>query len=171
MKKTNLSEYKSSEIPSGEDFTIGLVQSMWNDDITEAMSNAAIDTLSKHGVLEDNLHHLRVPGSYELPFGAKSLLGKEKFHAIICIGCVIKGDTKHNEYISNSVASGLMMLGLSSGTPMIFGVLTPDDMDQARARAGGELGNKGVEAAISALRMADICKNKSETKKSIGFGR
>lgn len=171
MKKQNLSQYDSSQIPNGEEFTIGIVQSAWNQKITDALGLAAKETLLKHGVQESNIHEVLVPGSFELPFGAKSLLGKEKFHAIICIGCVIKGGTKHNEYISNAVASGLMMLGLSAGTPMIFGVLTPDSEEQALERSGGSQGNKGIEAAISALQMADISKNKSELKKSIGFGR
>ena len=170
-KKKNLSEFQNDTIPSGEDFTIGLVQSEWNPEITDALAQGAFECLTAHGVEADNVHHITVPGSFELPMGAKSLLGKEKYHAIICIGCVIQGDTKHNEYINQSVASGLMMLSLSSGVPIIFGVLTPDNIEQARDRAGGTHGNKGVEAAVTALKMANLCKDKMGSKKSIGFSR
>jgi 6,7-dimethyl-8-ribityllumazine synthase len=113
---------------------------------------------------------ITVPGAFELPSGAKLLLSQLSLDAVVCIGCVIKGETKHDEYISQAVANGIMQLSLMSGKPVIFGVLTPLDMQQALDRAGGKYGNKGIEAAHTALQMiqlqADI---KQKDKKGIGF--
>lgn len=169
-KDKNLSAYKKDAIQDGSDLKVGIVVSEWNEDITATLLEGAKETLTQHKVSEDNIHVATVPGSYELPLGAKMLLGKEKLDAVICIGCVIKGETDHDKYINGAVAAGIMNLGLMSCTPVIFGVLTPNDRQQAEDRAGGKYGNKGVEAAVTALRMIQLKQGiKTEGSKSIGF--
>lgn len=166
----NLSVYDESNIPSGKNKAIGIVVSEWNQHITHALYQGCLDTLLKHEVTEDNIHVIQVPGSFELPAGAKMLVGYHKLDAVICLGCVIKGETKHDEYINQSVAMGLTSLGLASNIPMVFGVLTPNTEEQALERAGGQHGNKGVEAAVTALRMADLRHQFKKSKSTIGFG-
>jgi 6,7-dimethyl-8-ribityllumazine synthase len=148
--------------------SFGIVVAEWNAEITHALYEGCFDTLTKHGVKEENIHTIQVPGSFELPTGARLMAVKYKLDAVICLGCVIKGETKHDEYISNAVAMGLTNLSLASGQPFIFGVLTPNNEEQARDRAGGKHGNKGVEAAVSAIRMAALRKEMS-VKTKIGF--
>jgi 6,7-dimethyl-8-ribityllumazine synthase len=164
----NLSSTANHKI-DGSSYNIGIVVSQWNNDITNELLKGCIDTLIENGVIMENIHTIEVPGAFELPVGAKMLAGKEKFNAIICIGCVIKGDTKHDEYINNAVASGIMTLSIVSGKPIIFGVLTPNDHQQALDRAGGKYGNKGIEAAMTALKMAELASSLKESKKGIGF--
>ena len=165
----NLSTYSPDTLPDGSELKFGIVVSDWNEKITHALYNGAVETLQKHGVKEENIRVIQVPGSFELPVGAKMILSKQRTDAIICLGCVIKGETAHNEYINQAVATGLTNLSIASGIPCIFGVLTPNDEQQALDRAGGKHGNKGVEAAVTALRMAGLKKEFSTTKKSIGF--
>lgn len=165
----NLSKYKETDISSAKDFSFGIVVADWNEEITHALYEGCYDTLIKHETLAENIHTAQVPGSFELPVGAKMLASSQKLDAVICIGCVIKGETSHNEYINNSVALGLTNLSIASGIPFIFGVLTPNDQQQALDRAGGEYGNKGVEAAVTALRMASLNKQLKEPLKKIGF--
>ena len=168
-KDQNLSSGSHKKYENTSDYSIGIVVSEWNSEITHAMRDAAIQTLQSHGVLEENIYIKDVPGSFELPLGARLLLGKEKIDAVICIGCVIKGETSHDEYINHAVATGIMNLGLTSGKPIVFGVLTPNDMQQAKDRAGGKYGTKGDEAAITALEMVALSKDTKLSKKSIGF--
>ncbi|MEM9991120.1 MAG: 6,7-dimethyl-8-ribityllumazine synthase [Bacteroidota bacterium] len=165
----NLSTYDENTLPTAEKMTFGIVVSEWNQQITHALYEGCYDALVKHGAKESAIHTLQVPGTFELPVGARLLLGKQKLDAVICIGCVIQGETKHNEYINLSVANGLTSLSLMSSTPCIFGVLTPNDEQQALDRAGGKYGNKGIEAAITAIRMAAIKSNAEEAKGKIGF--
>lgn len=165
----NLSDYNSEDFPSAEKMSFGIVVSEWNSKITHALYEAAYDTLTKHGASEEDIHTLQVPGSFELPVGAKILATRKKLDAVICLGCVIKGETSHNEYINQSVATGLMTLSVASGKPFIFGVLTPNDEQQAIDRSGGKYGNKGVEAAATAIQMVAIKKGLEETKQTIGF--
>jgi len=113
------------------------------------------------------VHH--VPGAFELPLGARIVMGQEKIDAAICLGCVIKGETEHDVYINNAVATGIMTLGLTSKKPVIFGVLTPNTKQQALDRAGGKHGNKGVEAATTAIKMVHLNNPDHNSKKSIGF--
>lgn len=167
-KNKNLSE-ANGDIPSGDGFKIGIVVSDWNQEITHSLYDACIETLESNGVRDKDIQTIHVPGTFELPVGAKLLLGEENFHAIICLGCVIKGETKHDEYISSAVANGLVNLGVLSSKPIIFGVLTPNTMEQALDRAGGKYGNKGVEAAITALKMANVKKSFKGFKVKIGF--
>ncbi len=165
----NLSIYDESNLPSAEKMNIGIVVSEWNEKITHALYDGCYEALTKHGAKEANIHTIQVPGTFELPIGARLLLGKQKLDAVICIGCVIQGETKHNEYINLSVAQGLTSLSLMSGTPCIFGVLTPNDEQQALDRAGGKYGNKGVEAAVTAIRMAALKGNTEKQQGKIGF--
>ncbi len=162
----NLSDYNPDKIPTGKGKKIGVVVSEWNNDITFPLYDGCIDTLKKHGVEASNIFTKVVPGSFELPFAAKSFILEEKVDAVICIGCVIKGETDHDIYINQSVAQAIMQLGLMTDKPFIFGVLTPNTHEQAKDRAGGKHGNKGVEAAVSALKMIAI---KKDRKKSMGF--
>ncbi len=165
----NLSAYAEQDLPSGEGKKFGIVVSQWNAPITQALLAGCKETLFQHHVKEEDVEIIWVPGSFELPSGAKILLGHQAYDAIICLGCVITGETRHNEYINNAVAQGLTMLSVASGTPCIFGVLTPDTEQQAMDRAGGKYGNKGVEAAAAALQMAGIKQQLRRSKSRIGF--
>lgn len=134
----------------------GIVVSEWNPKITEALYNGAYSCLIENGALESNVIKEYVPGSFELPLGAQLLIEKHKVDAVICLGCVIQGETRHFEFISKSVSDGIMHVGLKYSVPVIMGVLTPDNSEQAKARAGGKYGNKGEEAAISAIKMVHL---------------
>ncbi len=168
-KKTNLSELKSIQLEKPEDLKVGIVVANWNEEITGTLLKGCLQTLEHYGLKLSNIKRVEVPGSFELPMGAKSLLTREKWDAIICLGCVIKGETPHNQYINSAVSSGLMNLSLASNTPCIFGVLTPLNMEQALERAGGKHGNKGVEAAIAALEMIALDQQLDNKSRSIGF--
>ena len=165
----NLSAYNDSSLPTADEMTFGIVVAEWNPHITHALYEGCYDTLVKHGAKPENIHTVQVPGSFELPAGARILAGRHHPDAVICLGCVIKGETNHNEYISHAVAHGLTSLSIASGRPFIFGVLTPNDEQQALDRAGGQHGNKGVEAAVTAIRMAALKNEKPEGKRKIGF--
>jgi len=158
-KKTNLSKYISSEIPSAIGLKIGIVVSEWNPEITESLFAAAYSTLLAYGCKQKNILRINVPGSFELPAGAQLLTESKKPDAVICLGCVIQGETRHFDFICDAVANGLMTLSLKYNKPFIFGVLTPNNMEQALARAGGKHGNKGVEAAVTAIKMAGLKKS------------
>ena len=125
----------------------------------------------KVSVKEKNIHLERVPGTYELAVGARLIMANSKVDAVICLGCVIKGETNHNEYINHATANALNMLSVQSAIPCIFGVLTPNTIEQARDRAGGRHGNKGVEAAVTALHMAQLRRSRSRQDKNIGFNK
>lgn len=130
-----------------------IVVSEWNEEITEAMYQAAISCLLAHGVRQKNILRSTVPGSFELSLGALRMAEKKEVHAVICLGCVIKGETPHFDYICQAVAYGLTEVGLKTRKPVVFGVLTTLTRQQAFDRAGGKLGNKGEEAALTAIRM------------------
>ncbi len=169
-KDKNLSDNSFVTIEKLENAKIGIVTAQWNEDITFALRDGCLKTLEQYGVSHEDITQIIVPGAFELPTGAKMLLAKKNFDAIICIGCVIKGETQHDEYINNSVAMGIMTLSVSSGKPVIFGVLTPNNKQQALDRAGGIHGNKGIEAALTAIQMIQLGRElKSLDKKSIGF--
>ena len=164
------SSHSLSDIPSGEGFKIGIVVSTWNRDITAKLLEGCLDLLIRKKVKKESLHVVHVPGSFELPCVAKVLDDTHNLDAIICLGCIIKGETDHNTYISQAVASGLIQLSLLRSKPVIFGVITPDNTKQAEERAGGKYGNKGAEAAATALSMVAIKKSIVEkNRKKIGF--
>lgn len=168
-KDKNLSD-KGLPLKKLDKATIGIVTSQWNENITFALREGCIATLKEYGVSEEDITQIIVPGAFELPTGAKMLLARKNYDAIICLGCVIKGETQHDAYINQSVAVGLMTLSVSSGKPVIFGVLTPNNLQQALERAGGVHGNKGIEAALTAVQMIQLSRDlKSLDKKTIGF--
>ena len=157
MKKTNLSDYDSSTVPAGDLFQIAVVAAEWNAEVTDPMLKGAVDTLLEHGVKEDNIIVKRVPGTYELPYAAEWLIANyDRLDAVICIGCVIQGETRHFEFICQAVSQGLVNVSIKNDVPVIFSVLTCDTMQQALDRAGGKHGNKGVEGAITALKMCQF---------------
>jgi len=168
-KDKNLSSVKIDKKTSVKGFSFGIVRSEWNDEITSSLLKSCKKTLMKHKAAEEDIYVIDVPGSFELPLGARMLLRKHKLDAVICLGCVIKGETKHDEYINNAVARGIMSLNIGSSKPVIFGVLTPNDMAQAKDRSGGKYGNKGAEAAYTAIKMAILGKDLQGIDKSIGF--
>ena len=159
MKKTNLSDYNPAEVPSGKEYCVGIVVAEWNREITDAMAQGAKETLREHGVEEDNIDLVHVPGSFELTTGADLMLrNKPRLDAVICIGCVIQGETRHFDFICEAVSQGLTNVALKHEKPVIFSVLTTNSMEQAQDRAGGKHGNKGIEGAITALKMIKLQK-------------
>lgn len=135
---------------------ISIIVSEWNDTVTESLFSGVYETLVKHGAEKHNLNRINVPGSFELTFAAQLEAAKKDIDAVICIGCVIQGETKHFDFICDAVANGLTNVGLKYNKPVIFGVLTPNTQQQALDRAGGKHGNKGDEAAIAAIKMLQL---------------
>ncbi|MDH6534012.1 6,7-dimethyl-8-ribityllumazine synthase [Parabacteroides sp. 52] len=155
----NLSEYDFNSIPDASEMNIGIVVAEWNKAITEKLLEGACNTLEKHGVKQNNIVIGRVPGSVELTFGAKCLAENKELNAVILLGCVVRGDTPHFDYVCDSVTLGVTELNLMYDIPFIFGLLTTENMQQAEDRAGGKYGNKGDESAITAIKMIDFsCK-------------
>ena len=152
-KNINLSFFASEDVPKCDSLSFGIVVSEWNKSITSSLYKGAYDTLIECGVSNDNISTYNVPGSFELVFGAK-IAAKSKPNAIICLGSVIKGETKHFDFVCNSVSLGIKDLNVQLDIPVVFGVLTDNNMEQAISRSGGKNGNKGVEAAITAIKMA-----------------
>ena len=156
LKNKDLSCFKKDEVPNAAGCSFAIVVSNWNSVITDKLYQAAYDTLIKFGATD--ISKLEVPGSYELIFGAK-IAYKSKPDAIICLGSIIQGETRHFDFISNAVAQGVKDLNISLEIPVIFGVLTDNNMEQAQSRSGGSNGNKGVEAAITAIKMVILNKH------------
>jgi 6,7-dimethyl-8-ribityllumazine synthase len=152
----NLSDHDPASIPDGSNMKFGIVVSEWNEEITAALLEGTISTLDRHGVKQENIKVLSVPGSFELPFGARVIAEQFSPNAVICVGCVIQGETRHFDYICQGVSKGVTELNLDYDIPFIFGVLTTENLQQAKDRAGGKLGNKGDEAAVTALKMAAL---------------
>jgi 6,7-dimethyl-8-ribityllumazine synthase len=155
----NLSDYNPDDIPSGEGLRIGIVLSEWNHEITNALLEGAVSTLLKHGVKEEHIKIEYVPGSFELPLGAQLITESKNPDAVICLGCVIQGETRHFDFICQGVTQGITDLNLRYSRPFVFGLLTTDTLQQAKDRSGGKHGNKGDEAAITALKMVQLKKN------------
>lgn len=151
----NLSEYDLNSVPSAQDMRFGIVVSEWNNNITGALLHGAYHTLVKHGALEENITVMTVPGSFELVFGASQMVKSGKMDAVIAIGCVVRGDTPHFDYICQGTTQGLASLNEHFDVPVIYGLLTCNNMEQAQDRAGGTLGNKGDECAVTAIKMVD----------------
>jgi 6,7-dimethyl-8-ribityllumazine synthase len=156
MGTANLSEYDPSCIPDARKMKFGIVVSDWNSEITWALLEGAEKTLKKHGARSKNIIVKHVPGSFELTSGAKMMADHMEPDAIICLGCVIRGETPHFIYICEGVTLGITQLNLNYKIPFVFGVLTTENQQQAAERAGGKLGNKGDEAAIAAIKMAAL---------------
>jgi 6,7-dimethyl-8-ribityllumazine synthase len=149
----NLSEYDINSVPSASGMKFAIAVAEWNYEITGALLKGAVDTLKKHGVWEKNIIVKHVPGTFELSFAASALMQTEDVDAIIVLGCVIQGDTRHFDFICNGVTQGITDLNIQGEIPVIFGVLTTNDQQQAIDRAGGKHGNKGDEAAFTAIKM------------------
>lgn len=154
----NLSAHNPEDVPNARNMKFGLVVSEWNQEITFAMRDAAINTLIRHGAAKKDIIVKYVPGSYELTLGAQLLAETEAFDAVLCLGCVIQGETRHFDFICQGVTQGITQLNLIYRLPVVFGVLTTNTMEQARDRAGGIHGNKGDEAAVTAIKMAALRK-------------
>ncbi len=150
----NLSDYEFDKIPDASNMCFGIVVAEWNPEITGALLNGAVGTLEKHGALPENIHVKTVPGSFELIYGAHQMTLNDGYDAIIILGSVIRGETPHFDYICQGVTQGIAHLNATSAIPVIYGLLTTDDLQQAKDRSGGQLGNKGDECAIDAIKMA-----------------
>jgi 6,7-dimethyl-8-ribityllumazine synthase len=151
-KNHNLSDYDINSVPDANGMKVGIVVAEWNENITGALLQGALDTLYRHGVKEQDIHVETVPGSFELIYGATQMAMTD-VDAVIAIGCVIRGDTPHFDYICQGTTQGLAQLNATQSKPVIYGLITTNDMQQAIDRAGGKLGNKGDECAVTAIKM------------------
>lgn len=149
----NLSEYDIASVPPTEGMRFGIVVSEWNHNITGALLEGAHATLLKNGVKEEDIIVMTVPGSFELVYGSAQMAKSGKVDAVIAIGCVIRGDTPHFDYICQGATQGLAELNMKGDVPVIYGLLTCNNLQQAQDRAGGILGNKGDECAVTAIKM------------------
>lgn len=153
MATVNLSDYAPLNLPNADEYSIGIVVSEWNDFVTFNLRDGATDVLIKEGIKKEHIKIFYVPGAFELSFAAMQLSKSKKYAAVIAIGCVIRGETSHFDYVCSAVAHGIKDCNIHTDTPTIFCVLTDDTQEQSIARSGGALGNKGVEAAVTALKM------------------
>tara|TARA_R110002072_G_scaffold48038_20_gene131478 strand:- start:2612 stop:3091 length:480 start_codon:yes stop_codon:yes gene_type:complete len=156
MATTNLSHYDKTTIPNAKDFRFGIVVSEWNPEITKNLHKGAIEALLDCGAKQENIISWDVPGSFELVFGCKKMLETQNLNAIIAIGNVIQGETKHFDFVCEGVTQGIVDLNIKYNTPVIFCVLTDNTKQQSLDRSGGKLGNKGIECAIAAIKMAAL---------------
>lgn len=150
----HLSDYDLKSVPDASNMCFGIVVSEWNEEITGALLDGALHTLQKHGAIPENIHVRTVPGSFELVYGAHQMMLNGGYDAIIILGCVIRGGTPHFDYICQGVTAGISRLNTTSEIPIIYGLLTTDNLQQAKDRSGGCLGNKGDECAVVAIKMA-----------------
>jgi len=155
----NLSDYDINSVPNASDMAFGIVVSEWNEKITKGLLKGAYTTLLKHGAKESNITVKFIPGAFELPLGAQIMLEKTQVDAIICLGSVIQGETKHFDFVCEGAALGIKDVALKYNKPVIFGVLTDNTEQQAIDRSGGKHGNKGDEAAVTAIKMLDYQKS------------
>lgn len=164
MKAHDLSGIRYQDSKAHDEDEIAIIVSKWNAEVTDPLYEGAVSVLTDAGVSNESIFRLDVPGSYELAAAAGFILEKYPLlDGVICLGCVIQGETRHFEFISQAAAQGIMQVGLKHNKPVIFGVLTPDTMQQALDRAGGKYGNKGAEAAVALLEMIDL-QNKIESE-------
>ena len=158
----NLSDYDFNSVPNAENMRFGILVSEWNYNITGALLEGAVKTLKTHGVKDENILVYHVPGSFELTFGSAQMIQSGKVDAVIAIGCVVRGDTPHFDYVCAGTTQGIAHLNATTDTPVIYGLITTNNMQQAEDRAGGCLGNKGDECAVTAIKMVAL---KQELKK------
>ena len=144
---------------TAEGLRIGIVAARFNEFITNKLVSGAIDALTRHGASAENMTMAWVPGAFEIPLAAQKMASSGKFDAVICLGAVIRGSTPHFDYVSNEVTKGVAHVGLQTGVPTVFGVLTTDTIEQAIERAGTKAGNKGFDAAMTAIEMANLLKS------------
>jgi len=152
----NLSDFSHMAVADASPFRFGIVVAQWNAEVTGPLLDGAVEALKRYGASDDRIVIEQVPGSYELTSGADILLRDGTLDAVICLGCVIQGETRHFDYICSAVANGITQVSLKHNKPVIFGVLTTDNLQQALDRAGGKHGNKGEEAAVTAIQMAEL---------------
>lgn len=150
----SLSSYDASKVPDASNMCFGIVVSEWNPEITGALLDGCVATLEKHGTLPENIHVKTVPGSFELIYGAHQMVLNGGYDAVIILGSVIRGETPHFDYICQGVTQGIAHINAKSEIPVVFGLLTTNDLQQAKDRSGGKLGNKGDECAVVAIKMA-----------------
>ena len=150
----HLSDEDIANVPDASNMCFGIVVAEWNKEITDALLNGAVSTLENYGALPENIHVKTVPGSFELVYGARQMTKNDGFDAVIILGSVIRGETPHFDYICQGVTFGISRLNATQGTPVIYGLLTTDTLEQAQERSGGKFGNKGDECAIDAIKMA-----------------
>jgi 6,7-dimethyl-8-ribityllumazine synthase len=154
----NLSDYDINSVPNAKKMRFAIVVAEWNINITSNLLKGAYDTLIKHGAQKKNIFVKYVPGSFELPIGAQTIIEKTDVDAVICLGSIIQGDTKHFDFVCQATALGIKDVALSYNVPVIFGVLTDNTLQQAIDRSGGKHGNKGDEAAVTAIKMVQFQK-------------
>jgi len=159
MATANLSNYDKSKVPSAEALKFGIVVAQWNEQVTEGLLKGCIQGLLENGASVENIITKHVPGSYELTLGAQFLCEYTDVESVICLGSVIQGETKHFDFVCEAVAQGIKDVSLKYNKPIIFGVLTDNNIEQAVARSGGGKGNKGTEAAVTAIKMIALQKN------------
>ena len=165
MATRNLSAYDLNSVPDGKEMKFGIVVSEWNYEITGALARGAVETLKKHGVREEDILINHVPGSFELTLGGQYFAEYTDVNAVILLGCVIQGETRHFDFICQGVAQGTTDLNIKYNLPFIFGLLTTQNQQQALDRSGGRLGNKGDEAAVTAIKMVSLQNNlKNQTR-------
>ena len=152
----NLSDYDFNSVPDASTMKFGIVVSEWNHNITGALLEGAVNTLQKHGAKPENILVKTVPGSFELTFGSAQLIKHTDVDAVIALGCVVRGDTPHFDYVCMGATQGITSLNEKGDTPVIYGLITTNTMQQAEDRAGGKLGNKGDECAVTAIKMIDF---------------
>jgi len=168
MATTDLSYYDKTTIPNAKSFRFGIVVSEWNPEITRNLQKGAIETLIDCGAVAENIISWDVPGSFELVFGCKKMIQSQKVDAIIAIGNVIQGETKHFDFVCEGVTQGIVDLNITHDVPVVFCVLTDNTKQQSLDRSGGNLGNKGIECAVAAVKMAAL-KNIDRSNDHIGF--
>ena len=150
----NLSDYDFDKVPDASNMCFGIVVAEWNPEITGALLEGTVSTLEKHGALPENIIVKTVPGSFELVYGASQMTRNDRYDAIIVLGSVIRGETPHFDYICQGVTQGISQLNAANDIPIVYGLLTTDNLQQAKDRSGGRLGNKGDECAVVAIKMA-----------------
>lgn len=155
----NLSDFGNVALPNAGSFKVAIVVSRWNEEVTGALYNGAVEALTQAGMPAQNISTHYVPGTFELGLGAQYAAQQNNVDAVITLGCVIQGETRHFDFICDAAANGIMNVGLKYNKPVIFGVLTTDNQEQALDRAGGKHGNKGIEAAVTALQMLALKQN------------
>lgn len=156
MATINLSEYKELNISNIETFKVAIVVAEWNAFITENLLKGCEETLLKEGVKQENIKIVRVPGAFELSYASMQLCKSQKYDAVVAIGCVIRGETAHFDFVCSGVTQGITLCNTQTDIPTIFCLLTDDYKEQSIARSGGSLGNKGIEAGVTALKMIDL---------------
>ena len=154
-----MKEIEGRIIPDSQNVKIGIVASRFNDFIVGRLIDGALGGLKRHDIKDENITLVKVPGAFEIPVAAKKMAMSRKYDAVICLGSVIRGSTSHYDYVCNEVSKGIAQVSLDSGIPVMFGVLTTENIEQAIERSGSKAGNKGTECALGAIEMINVLKN------------